>query len=656
MLQTYLSKHNLRCKRGILEESEPPETEQEDSIQPAGKIRSNVFFHGATFTALLLASLLVLPADHARAAIELRTIASGLVSPVYVTASGDGSGRLFIVEQAGRIRIFSGNSLLPTSFLDIQSQVRPGGELGLLGLAFHPNFRDNGRLFVNYTRNGPGGLETVISEFRVSSGNPNVAIRESERILLTFPQPFTNHNGGMLAFGPDGFLYIATGDGGSGGDPLGNGQSLNTLLGKILRIDVDSTAPYGIPADNPFLDKPGRDEIFAYGLRNPWRFSFDRATGRLFAGDVGQDRYEEIDIIVKGANYGWNIMEGAHCFSPAANCNTQSLTFPILEYGHDLGSSVTGGYVYRGNAIPSLAGKYLYADFGSGILWALSELSNGQWRNEELLRTGGNISSFGEDEQGELYVADYGGSVLQIVSDGSGPVAAIGGTVNAASYLYGPIAPGELVSIFGAGIGPEQGAIGELDSTGRISTSLAGARVWFDDVAAPLVFVRADQINAQVPYAVANKTSCTVQVEYQGRLSNPLIIQVAAASPGIFALAGGRDQGAILNANLSVNSPLNPAARDSTVMIFATGEGQTNPPGEDGMLSTFPYPVPILPVAVTIGGLQAEVSFAGTAPGFAGLLQVNARVPLGVAPGTAIPVVLHIGGVSSQPALTVAVN
>jgi uncharacterized protein (TIGR03437 family) len=606
--------------------------------------------------ALLLASGLLLPACSARAAIQLRTVATGLASPIYVTSARDGSGRLFIVEQAGRIRILAGGSVRPTPFLDIRDQVRSGGEMGLLGLAFHPDYTNNGRLFVNYTRDGPAGLETVISEFAVSPGNPDAAVRESERILLTFSQPFENHNGGMVEFGPDGFLYIATGDGGSGGDPQRNGQSLNTLLGKILRIDVNSGVPYGIPPDNPFLAGPGRDEIYAYGLRNPWRFSFDRETGRLFAGDVGQNRLEEIDIIARGGNYGWNIMEGTQCYSPSSNCSTAGLTLPIHEYGRGLGVSVSGGYVYRGGTVPSLFGKYIFADFGSGRVWALSELSGGQWRVEELLRTGLSVSSFGEDENGEVYLVDYGGSIRQIVSDGREPTMNAGGVVSAASFLLGNVVPGAIVAVFGTGIGPPQLTGAELDASGRLSRVLADTMVWFDDVAAPLFAVRSDQINAQVPYSVAGKANCVVQVQFQGALSNPVRMPVAQAAPALFALAGGRGPGAILNANLSVNSASNPAARGTSVTLYATGEGQTNPPGVDGKLAESPYPTPLLPVSVTIGGLQAPITFAGGAPGFAGLLQINATVPQGVSPGSAVPVVVRIGGVASQTDLTLAVN
>lgn len=603
-----------------------------------------------------LAALLLAACGNARAAIQLRMVASGLAAPVYVTGAGDGSNRLFIVEQAGRIRILAGGALMAAPFLDIRARVRSGGETGLLGLAFHPRYSENGRFFVNYTRAGSAGLETVIAEFTASPASANQADASSERNLLTYAQPFDNHNGGMVAFGPDGFLYIASGDGGSGGDPQGNGQSLNTLLGKILRIDVDSAAPYGIPADNPFAAAPGRDEIYAYGLRNPWRFSFDRETGRLFAGDVGQNQLEEIDIIVRGGNYGWNRMEGTRCYSPATNCNREGLILPIHEYGRSEGVSVTGGYVYRGQVAPSLAGKYVYADFGSGHIWALSELSTGAWRNEELLRSGINVSSFGEDEQGELYLVDYGGSVRQVLSDGREPLVNAQGTVNAASFLFGAIAPGQIISLFGTGLGPAQGAGAQLDEQGRIARVLAEARVWIDEFAAPLFYAQSGQVNAQVPYGVAGRPRVAVQAEFQDALANAATVNVAAAAPALFAIAGGRGQGAILNSDLAPNSAQRPAARGSEIVLYATGEGQTVPTGVEGQLAQLPLPVPLSPVAARIGGLAAAVRFAGAAPGFSGLLQINVQVPMNVAPGNAVPVELQIGGVSSPAGITVAIN
>ena len=605
---------------------------------------------------LLAGNWLLVACSGARAAIHLQTVAAGLTAPVYVTAAGDQGRRLFIVEQGGTIRVLAGGMLLPQPFLDLRDRVRAGGEMGLLGLAFHPHYANNGRFFVNYTHDGAGGLETIIAEYVVSAGDASVAVKESERILLTYSQPFQNHNGGMIAFGPDGFLYIAAGDGGSGGDPQGNGQNLNTLLGKMLRIDVDSGTPYAIPPDNPFADSPGRDEIWAYGLRNPWRFSFDRETGRLIAGDVGQNRREEIDIIERGGNYGWNILEGNLCFSPASNCNRTGLISPIHDYDRDQGNSVTGGYTYRGTQVPSLVGKYLFSDFGSGHLWALSETSDGQWRHEELLATGLNVSSFGEDENGELYVVDYGGTVRRIASDGGEPVVSIGGVVNAASFLNGPVAPGELVAVFGAGLGREELVGARLDEFGRLEDLLEQTRVWFDGWPAPLLAAKSDQVNAQVPYGVEGGNSSVMQVQVGGALSNPVRLDVAASAPGLFALASGRGPGAILNENLSLNSSSNPATRGSIVVLFASGEGQTDPPGVDGQLSEFPFPTPQLPVSVLIGGIAAQIQFAGMAPGFAGLLQVNAVVPQNVSPGSTVPVVLRVGSASSQLGLTLAVH
>ena len=319
-----------------------------------------------------------------------------------------------MVEQPGVIRIISNGSLLPTPFLDITNLVNFGGEMGLLGVAFHPNFSQNPLLYVNYVRQS-GGVQTVIAEYRVSTADPNQADPASARILLVVNQPFENHKGGQLGFGTDGFLYIGLGDGGSGGDPLGNGQSLQTLLGKMLRIDVDQGAPYAIPPDNPFAGGGGLPEIWAYGLRNPWRFSFERSSGRLFCADVGQAQFEEVDILQNGGNFGWSIMEGAHCFNPASGCNMAGLILPIFEYDHSEGEAVIGGYVYHGTAISSLVGTYVFGDYASGKIWGLTENPPGTWTRTELLSTGANLSSFGQDAAGELYVVELGGSVMKLV-------------------------------------------------------------------------------------------------------------------------------------------------------------------------------------------------------------------------------------------------
>jgi glucose/arabinose dehydrogenase len=348
--------------------------------------------------------------------IELQQIATGFTRPVYLTHAGDGSGRLFVVEQAGIIKIVRNGQTLTTPFLDIRDRIESGGEKGLLSVAFHPQYKENGRFFVNYTARKEGILKTVIAEYRASPSNPDLADR-TEKIILEIEQPFANHNGGLNKFGPDGFLYIGMGDGGAAGDPLNNGQDLGTLLGKMLRIDIDSGSPYAIPSDNPFVAKTNaRGEIWAYGLRNPWRFSFDRCTGRLFAGDVGQNRIEEIDLIEKGKNYGWRIMEGSQCYDPPTLCNTQGLELPIAEYDHSLGCSVTGGYVYRGTQYPALIGHYLFGDYCSGRIWSLTEGSPGRWTMRQLIDSPLSISSFGEDEQGELYVVHYGGAIYRVTA------------------------------------------------------------------------------------------------------------------------------------------------------------------------------------------------------------------------------------------------
>jgi glucose/arabinose dehydrogenase len=346
--------------------------------------------------------------------LALTPVASGFTSPLALVPSNDSTNRLFVVEQRGTIRIIQNGALLAGNFLDISSKVITAGEQGLLGLAFHPQFAANRKFYIYYSQLLNSQRQSVIAEYLTSTANPNQADTTSERILLVINQPnFDNHKGGQLAFGPDGFLYIGLGDGGSGGDPQGNGQSLNTLLGKILRVDVNTTSgskPYGVPADNPFAGGSA-PEIWAYGLRNPWRFSFD-STGRLFCGDVGQGQFEEVDIIQKGGNYGWNVMEGAHCFNPSSGCNQSGKILPITEYDHSEGTAIIGGFVYRGTAISQLQGSYVFGDFTGGKIWRLQETSPGSWTRTVLLSTTRTISSFGQDQTGELYVVDYGAGVV----------------------------------------------------------------------------------------------------------------------------------------------------------------------------------------------------------------------------------------------------
>jgi glucose/arabinose dehydrogenase len=356
--------------------------------------------------------------------LALSSFASGLNLPLGFEAPNDGTNRNFIIEQGGTLRIIQNGALVPAAFLDISAKVESGGEEGLLGLAFHPSFSTNRKFYVDYTRRAGSQLQSVISEYLVSAGNSNQADATSERQLLVVNQPFSNHNGGQLAFGPDGFMYIAFGDGGSGGDPLGNGQNKNTMLGKLLRIGVDAPfaagKQYAIPSDNPFASGGGLPEIWAYGLRNPWRFSFDRVTGQLFAGDVGQDNWEEVDLITKGGNFGWNIMEGMHCYpSSVTSCNMTGLMLPITEYDHSAagGDAVIGGFVYRGSAVAGLPGTYVFGDLSSGHVWGLTKDAAGNWQRTLVLTHGLTVSAFGQDAAGELYLVDYGhGAILHMVA------------------------------------------------------------------------------------------------------------------------------------------------------------------------------------------------------------------------------------------------
>jgi hypothetical protein len=349
--------------------------------------------------------------------VGLERVVDGLDFPVWLTSPA-GDPRLFVVEKGGRVVIVEDGALLPQPFLDLRGQVSTGSEQGLLSLAFHPDYAANGRLFVNYT--DPAG-DTRIVEYRVSA-DPGRADPGSARVVLAIDQPFSNHNGGLALFGPDGMLWIGTGDGGSGGDPQGNGQDLGTLLGKLLRIDMDGGEPYAVPGDNPFAGTPGaRPEVWAYGLRNPWRFSFDRATGDLYVADVGQNRVEEVNAVQgagRGRNYGWNLTEGSRCFQPSEGCDREGLTLPVAEFDHGDGCSVTGGFVYRGSAIPELAGTYFYSDYCSGFVRGF-RLQGGAAADErrwpELEPADHAVASFGEDSDGELYLLTAGGEVHRIV-------------------------------------------------------------------------------------------------------------------------------------------------------------------------------------------------------------------------------------------------
>lgn len=384
---------------------EPTETAVEPTVQPT------------TPPELVATETPATPEPEPVSAIQLTLVAGGFERPTFLTHAGD--GRLFVSDQVGRIHIIENGEVLPAPFLDIRDRIGSEAlEQGLLSVAFHPEYAQNGRFYANYTNlNG----DTVISRFQVNAADPNSADPASETNIMTLEQPFANHNGGQLKFGPDGYLYIGMGDGGSANDPEGNGQNPSNLLGALLRIDVDNGDPYAIPSNNPFAGDPDRaDEIWAYGLRNPWRFSFDRLTGDLYLADVGQRTWEEINYQPAasdgGENYGWNTLEGNHCFENAG-CDSAGTILPVAEYDHGFGCSVTGGYIYRGSQFPALTANYFFADYCSGIIWRLFRHPEGDWSQEMVLESGRTISSFGEDVNGELYLLDHAdGAVLQIQS------------------------------------------------------------------------------------------------------------------------------------------------------------------------------------------------------------------------------------------------
>ena len=389
-----------------------------DLVQPPAFVADTAASRQA---ALPAGQAAVVPASYAvgHLSLSLLRMPGTFSSPVLVTNAKDGTGRLFVVEQGGRIKIIDAGVALATPFLDIHTKVSCCDERGLLGLAFHPSYKTNGRFFIDYTDTSGN---TVIAEYHRDPANPNKALAAGTTILH-IAQPYANHNGGMLAFGPDGYLYIGMGDGGSAGDPGNRAQRLTYLLGKILRIDINhssGTLHYRSPSTNPYVGKTGDDRIWAYGLRNPWRFSFDRATGDLWIGDVGQNRYEEIDRAThssgggRAKNYGWHVLEGRACYNPASGCSSAGKTHPIAVYTHSLGCAVVGGYVYRGTLFGAMRGAYIFGDYCSGRIWAL-KANGASSQTPSLLRSSGlSISSFGEGENGEMYLTDLGGGVYRV--------------------------------------------------------------------------------------------------------------------------------------------------------------------------------------------------------------------------------------------------
>jgi glucose/arabinose dehydrogenase len=470
-------------------------------------------------------------------------VARGLALVTDIQSPRDGSGRLFILEQAGRIRVLKGGQLLVEPFLDIRSRVVSGGERGLLGLAFPPDYAAKGWFYVNYTEGrGAPDLRTVIARYRVSPDNPDLADPASEERILVVNQPFDNHNAGQLAFSPlDGYLYIGLGDGGSGNDPQRNGQNPAALLGKMLRIDVESSVasgatPYRIPDSNPFLDDSRfRPEIWALGLRNPWRYSFDRESGDLWIADVGQNRLEEVNFQPAsspgGENYGWVTMEASLCVTPG--CNTAGLTLPVFEYGRNLGASITGGFVYRGSRYPSRRGVYFVADYVSARIWAVRRGASG-WENRQISELPGRlISTFGEDEDGEIFFATYDARDSRIfwLAD-ERPATRPDLIVNSATGEPG-VALGSRVNIYGWGIAarPQQ------------------TRVLFDNLEARVVGVDtidgSDLVMAVVPESLRGRTTAQVTVISGESVSDPVEVGISDLQPGIYPLGytgspGGR--------------------------------------------------------------------------------------------------------------------
>jgi len=587
--------------------------------------------------------------------IKLTALVSGISAPTDIQNSGDGSGRLFLVQQNGIIRIYQNGALVSTPFLDIRSKVTSGGERGLLGLAFPPGFATKQRFFVNYTDlNG----NTVIAQYRVS-GSANVADAASETALLRINQPFENHNGGQLRFGPDGFLYIGMGDGGSGGDPLGNGQNRNALLGKMLRIDVETTpGTVVIPPSNPFVNTASvRPEIWAYGLRNPWRFSFDRETGDLWIADVGQNAWEEVNFQPAsskgGENYGWNRMEGFHCYTN--NCSMAGLTLPVVEYAHDPECSVTGGFMYRGNTWPGLRGTYLYADYCSGKIWGLERQGSG-WSNRLLLSSGFGITTFGEDEAGELYLDNANNGAIYRVEGSAAPRINASGVVNAASFAPGATA-GSLATVFASGVRSTVGST----SADRVPlpTTLGQVSITVNGTPAPILAVAnangREQVNFQVPWEVAGQSNATFVVSFSGTPSVPANVALSEMQPAIYS-SDGTQAVVVHNVDYTLVTPSKPLVAGEYAFLYAAGLGRvTNTPATAaGATGVAPYSTTQTSVGVRVANLPAEVQFAGLAPGFVGVYQVNFRMPTGVPSGSQDLVLTE--STTSSPVLKVPVQ
>lgn len=595
----------------------------------------------------------------AQAVVQLIPVLTGLQTPVYVTNARDGSNRLFILEKAGRIRLrLPGDAApLPTPFLDISTKVSTEGESGLLGLTFHPRYKTNRRFFVSYSRQADGA--TIVSEFKASIDAPNVADAE-ERVILAIRKQHPTHNGGWMDFGPDGCLYISTGDGGGGDDPHNRAQNIDELQGKILRIDVntDGATPYRSPETNPFFNSgSGRNEIYALGFRNPWRCSFDRATGEFYAGDVGQGFIEEIDIVTLGGNYGWRVFEGTRCTDLDHDfCVESNYIAPLIEYDHFTNGrcSVIGGYVYRGERGSLPKGGYVFGDFCSGEIFLWNGRSMSLMLDSNLL-----ISSFGEDESGEIYVVSLGGAIHRIAA---APAAT---SVSAASYRGSQLAPESIAAGFG-----ENFAATTQTATGEplLPTTLAGASVTVTDAAgtsrlAPLFFVSPNQINFQIPQGAELGEAAIAFTNTNGAISGGIVSLVNVA-PGLFTAnsSGSGIASALvlrvksggshafepivqLNAqNQFVAIPIDFGAATDQVFLVAFGVG-------------FRFRSSLSAVTASIGGTPAQVTFAGAQPNFVGLDQANIQLPRSLAGRGEVDVVFTVDGQTANTVkITIATN
>ena len=602
----------------------------------------------------------------AQTTIQLQQFATGFSFPILATSARDGSNRLFVVERTGKIQLMTpGTTLpLPTPFIDLTAKVLTsnsiGDERGLLGLAFHPQFKTNRRFFVNYTRRPDGA--TVISEFTASAANANVA-DTTEKVILTVAQPFSNHNGGMIDFGKDGFLYIGMGDGGSANDPGNRSQNNEELLGKFLRIDVDTpngAVPYSSPSTNPFFGAtPGRDEIYSTGWRNPWRWSFDRQTGELYAGDVGQNAIEEIDIVTLGGNYGWRVLEGTRCtnLGPAA-CTTPGFVAPIYEYAQDGGRcSVTGGYVYRGTRGTLTPGTYVFGDYCTGEIF-LRE--NGSVRM--ALDSPYAISSFGEDEAGELFVVHLGsganGAVYRIINPNATAAAAT--SVSAANFRS-PLARESISAVFGTDLA----VVTQPNGGGTLPTNLGGTQINVTDSAetsraASLFFVSPTQANYLIPAGTAAGTATVTIINWNGALSRGTV-QINPVAPGLFtANSSGRGVPAAVAERILANgsrSTVPVAAFDQTQNQFVPVPIDLGTAADQVFLAAFGtgfrFRSALTAVTATIGGTPAEVSFAGAQGDFVGLDQANIRIPFSLVGRGEVDVVLTVDGAQAN---TVRIN